>query len=293
MSIKFRSISGLDNTRLGHGLNTGEIPGEGGAGPNTFIIFLSASGLEPENPSISISLLSPTSVSATESGTDANGNISVTVTWVNLGDDKHFAQAGGGSGNFPDGFWNTLELVRGHLSVPTADGIEIDIQFTDYPVIDFAQSLSNSPDTPTTRDQQWNGSEGQVTLDVTLPNLSESPTSIAIARNGEVIANVPVTALNDYSFTDFVFASGVYDYEVFAYKYPNSRSLSSAATRATFGVVSSFEITGSGGFEFGGSAVIGFLVDPSGLYKLVIDKTHDTIYTNTSAGDDTENVAIP
>ena len=50
---------------------------------------------------------------------------------------------------------------------------------------------------------------------------------------------------------------------------------------------------GSGGLDLGGSALFSFLVDPSGIYKLTVNKTHDTIYDNVAGGATTVNVKIP
>lgn len=286
MAVKFRSLSGIDNAGIAAGYSVSEIPGEGGAGPLGFVIFLSASGLPANDPTISIEIITPANPVKFSNGTDGDGNISVTVTWINTGNDQDFLQAGGGAGNFPDGFWNTEDLIRGNLTIESSN-IAIDIQFSSDDVIDFDEDLVNPPDTPSPHDKQWDGFQGQVTLDIPLPDLSEDPDSIAVTRDDEVIAAIPVTAETDYSFIDTVFAPGTYEYKVFTYKYPNSRSAFSSSAPVSFGGSSTITMTMSGGITFGGSATIAFIGNPTGTYTIVKDKTNDTLY-NTE-----EDVAIP
>lgn len=288
MPIGFRSISGLNNARIAGGLNIGEIPGDGGAGPTAFIVFLSASGLVPGTGTIE--LLSPTNFPISASGADGNGNLSVTTTWVNSGDDIHFNQSGGGSGAIPDGFWAQAQLIRGTLSLIN-DQIAVDIQFGDADVLSFPNSLTDPPTNPNHSNDTWDGSQGQTTLEWDAAS-SESPIGTAIIRNGVVVASIPYVA-GANTFIDTVFASGDYIYEFAFYKYPDEISPPTAPFTVSFGGSSTFEMTGSGGFDFGGSALFQFLVDPSGIYKLTSGKTHDTIYDNSAGGNTTVNVKIP
>lgn len=283
MSVGFRDLSGLDNTRVSHGLSVSEIPGDGGAGPLGFTIIISASGLDPGTGSIA--LASPTTIPKSSSGADENGNISVQVTWFNNGDDINFSQAGGGIGTFNSGFWAEPFLIRGSV-VPSDKPMAIDIQFSPEPVIDYTHDLNNFPDNTHHLDPNWNGDQGDVELDFDITS-SESPDSIAIVRDGVVIANVPYTGDGSYSYTDIVFAPGDYEYSFFAYKYPDSRSESTAPFSVTFGGAASITMTMSGGITFGGSAIIAFLGNPTGTYTIVKDKTNDTLY-NTD-----DDVAIP
>jgi len=46
----------------------------------------------------------------------------------------------------------------------------------------------------------------------------------------------------------------------------------------TAGPTPDIDITGSGGIAFGGTAAIVFIINPSGIYTLVKDKHHDTLY---------------
>lgn len=283
MPLHFRSISGLDNARIAGGLSVAEVPGEGGAGPNAFIYILSASGLVPGTGTIEIT--APTDHVVSASGADSNGNLSCSVTWVNTGNDQDFVQSGGGSHNFPGGFWNTLQLLRGSLSLVSSQ-IGIDIQFSDDDVISFTQDLNDSPDNPTNDAPNWNGDQGTVDLHFDITS-TESPDSIAVVRDGVVIAAIPYTGNGSYTYTDIVFATGDYDYEFFAYKYANSRSAATSPITVSFSSVPSITMTMSGGIEFGGAAIIVFLGNPTGTYTIIKDKTNDTLYNSDS------DVAIP
>jgi hypothetical protein len=48
-----------------------------------------------------------------------------------------------------------------------------------------------------------------------------------------------------------------------------------------------------GGISFGGSATLIFLVDPSGIYGLIPDKTDDTLYNRIEDPPTSIDVKIP
>lgn len=289
MSIGFRSIDSLNNAAAAIGKKVSEIPGDGGGGPAGFTLIASATGLIPGQP-CTLEVFPSNGVFA--SGADGNGNISASVTWINSGDDRHFLQVAGGVGDFVDGFMNSL--CRAILSI-ASNNIGFDIQFSTGDFLGFTQDLVGGPGPNTYKDPTWDGSLGEVTLDMHYDDtLSETPDSIAIVRDGVVIASVPIIlGTKDYEYIDTLFAAGTYVYSFFVYKYPDSRSPISSSFSLTLGGPPTFEMIASGGISFGSGATFQFLVNPSGLYKLTANKTHDTIYTNSVVDNGTINVKIP
>jgi hypothetical protein len=289
MPIGFRSKSGITQAEGVGGFNVNSIPGSGSAGPQAFVVFASASNLPISDPTISIQLLP--SMHFTE-GTDENGNISVTATWVNTGDDIHYALVGGPTGAFTDGAWNYITSI---ILTHGSSDIEIDIQFGILdPVADYNQVLTVNPTDPTVDPPNWNGDIGTTNLNFTYDNTTmEDPDAFAIYQNDVVLASVPFNGTN-YSYPVVVFAAGPYNYKVVAYKYPNSVSGPSDTISIDFGGIPSLELVMDGGFEMGGSFVFNFLVDPSGIYKLTSGLTHDTLYNRADPLDiTTVDVAIP
>lgn len=290
MPFGFRSTGNvLDNVKIAGGLSISEIAGDGGAGPNGFTVILSVTGLVPGTGQIEIT--SPTTFPISAAGADGSGNLSVQTTWINSGDDINFLQVGGGVGAIPDGFWAQPFLIRGTFSL-LSNNIGVDIQFSDDDVLSYTQDLTNAPSNPQHSNDTWDGSQGKTKLTWDY-NISDTPASFVIKRNGVAIASVPSVGVGSYSYTDTVFAPGTYTYSVAAYKYPSSISPFSSSFDVTFGGPPTFEFVASGGMSFGGGALFGFLVDPSGVYTLTPGKTHDTIYNNTKAGNTTIDVKIP
>lgn len=286
----FLSKSNISASDIANGIKMSEIPGDRGI-VNSFLLIITNSGLSPGSPGYA-SILSPANPIVSESGpADEFGHVGISLGWLRITNDTIWGQVSGGGGLFPNGFWDLT--VRGNISI--SGWADIDISFSSTDVLGFTQDLTTGTDVPIPSDPSWDGNKGQVTLNVHYDDtLAEHPDSIAIIRDGVAIANIPlVIGVKDYSFVDTVFAAGTYSYSAAVYKYPNSRSALSLAAPVSFGGPPTFELVGSGGFSLGGSAIFGFLVDPSGLYKLVIGKTHDTIYTNSGSSNDTVNVAIP
>lgn len=288
MPFGFLNISNLTETQLAHGMKMSEIPGDRGV-INAFQVIIGISGLAEGTP-CGCDILAPANPIVSNSGpADEFGNLSVSLSWARvLSSDIHWAQSGGGLGDFTDGFWNTT--VRGDITGPSGEGFGfITIAFSTSAVNLYTENLITFPNDPTHNDPSWDGDQGTVTVEFDYDNAnSEDPDSIAINRNGEVIANVPwVDGITHYTFTDTVFAEGDYEYSFFAYKYPDSRSPDSSSFIVSFGGVPSITMTMSGGITFGGSAIIAFLGNPTGTYTIVKDKTNDTLY-NTD-----DDVAIP
>lgn len=286
MSIGFLSKSNISIADLAHGIRMADIPGDRGA-IQSFILIISVNGLAPGTP-CSVSILSPTNTPLNNSGSaDESGDLSISTTWIRDTDDTHWLQVSHGSGIFPDGFWNVT--VVGNFTPADNPSGGIDIQFSSTPVNTFTTDLIDTTHDPTHGDPNWDGSKGNIDLHVDYDNTSmEDPDSIAVLRNGEVVGTIPfVNGITSYDYTDVVFEAGDATYEFFVYKYPDSRSISTAPFTVTFGGAPSITMIMSGGITFGGSAIISFLGNPTGTYTIVKNKTNDTLY-NTD-----ENVAIP
>ena len=289
MPVGFLSKSNISITDLAHGIRVAEIPGDGGVA-SAFILIVSISGLIPGTP-CGVSILSPTTIPKNYTGTaDGFGNASISTTWTRDTDDTHWLQSGGGAGIFPDGFWNLI--ITGNFTPTDNPYGGIDIQFGISDVISFTSDLNDPPTNPTHSNDTWDGSIGTTKLKFDITS-TESPDSVAVVRDGVVVANVPYSGNGSYEYVDSVFSGGTYTYEFFAYKYPDSRSASSSSFSVSFGGVPTFEMIGSGGLDLGGSALFQFLVDPSGIYTLTPGKTHDTIYADTASGNATTNVKFP
>lgn len=293
MSLGFRNIDSLTWQQANDSIKISDMPGDGGAGPIGIVIFGGASGLPPNNGMIGFQLF-PGSHFA--DGTDSSGNIGTDITAFNSGDDINFNVVGGGTITFPDGFFasSVRSIVTGNQ-----DGLSnFDIQFSySNPILSYDQTITETPHNTRLLNPVWDGTKGTVTVKTDFDNSTiVNPTAIQFYRNGNPLASIPwVGGTTEYSFDDVVFSPDTYIYTAVVYKYgsPNTVSNESPSASVTFGGTPTFSIVATGGFELGGTAIFGFLVDPSGLYKLTIGKTHDTIYVDSSVDDTTVDVKFP
>lgn len=316
MPIGFKSIAGLTEVQSNDGMAIAAIPGDTGLGPSIAVLTASATGLAPNDGSIVIQIF-PTAKIA--SGTDLNGNISVQTTLFNTGNDKLFNVSGGGTVNLTDGFW--AQHIRG--TVNSLNGSRgFDIQFTSLdPTTDFNQTLTDSPQNARVNPgdgPNWDNvtQQGDVTITFTYTNThAENPDAFVVMRtkvgSGNPAAPVGSTPWDgsagptDFKFQDFVFEPGEFTYTIQAYKYgvPNIISIPGNVVDLIFGgPLPDIEVTGGGGgtghsdsviqdgIDIGGSAVLIFISEPSGIYTMVPGKTHDTLYNR---GSDPIDVKIP
>lgn len=285
MSIGFRSISGLTFNQMNDGLITiAQMQGDPGFGPNAVVITVSGSGLPPLDPAIVMQLF-PSGHSS--SGTDSLGNISAQATFVNSGNDKLFNISGGGSATFTDGFWQ--QAVRGVCN--NATGVyAFSVQFSVYDInTDFPSVLNDVPDNLNSTTPSWDPdtNEGNVQISFSYTNpTSENPDAFVIMRDdgsGAIpVGSVPRDALaTDYTFDDFVFALGTYEYSVIAYKYgaPNAKSAASSPISVVFdATIPDIAITMDLVIDIALATRLVFITDPSGIYTLIPGQKHDTLY---------------
>jgi hypothetical protein len=317
MPVGFRDISGLTHQQAADGnLSIAEIPGDGGLGPVIAVITALASGLPPSDSSITLTLYPSEKFTV---GTDSNGNISVVATFVNDGDDINYSITGGGAAILSNGFW--AQHVRGQANnLLGTRGFNIQFLYLNpLDPGDFPDTLNDIPENLNAGDPSWDPENevGSVTLSWDYDNTNgEDPVGFVLMRNGYIsdteIANVPIASLprdtssifTSYEFTDFIFGNftliGTYTYTVYAYRYSGGGFPENAISGASNEIpvdftsenpVPNIVIVGSGGIDFGGSAITLFIGDPSGIYTLVPDKKHDTLYERTDV--DSINVKIP
>lgn len=300
MADSERSRTGLTYQQAFDSITIASIPvisGVGGGPISAAFILFGGSNLPHNDPSIGLQIFPG---EKTSSGTDSSGNISVTMTIVNSGDDKTFDIAGGGQAVFSAGFW--ANSIRGVSN--TADGVyEFYIDASVLELSDFTESLTDTPGGLNSSSPSFNPEteEGQVDLTFTYNNADgEDPVSLAILRDGgsgaEIIGYVPWedgTIL--YSYTDYVFSGGSFTYTIRAYKYDPSPAISppSGSIIVSFSeslpdisVISDLMV------DISLNSDVFFIGDPSGIYTLIKDKTHDTLYERSGLTDSVD-VAIP
>lgn len=279
------------------GVQIASMPGDGGLGPSIFVAFANSSGFPPNDGSVSIILYPSAEL---DSGSDELGQVGVSKTFTNGGNDKTFAYTGG-STDFPSGLWQGS--IRALLTPPDHN-VTFTIQFLcsdPNDPADFPNTLNRKPINPGSMDTSFDpiADEGHTTITFTYDNsLAENPTALVVMRDNLPVGSIPWTdGVTSYSFADTVHSPGSanFTYTIRAYKYgsPNSISGNSTSTIVTFGgVLPDIAITGSGGFAMGSSAIVVILGDASGIYTLSTSATHDTLYQR-SGGAATQNVAIP
>lgn len=206
------------------------------------------------------------------------------------------------SGVPPASFWESFIYVNVHSTpVNPYPGATIDI-FLSIDCLDpatFTTSLINIPHTPTATHPTWDGAKGKIDLTVKYDNANnENPSEIIINRSRNGGASQQIATLRwvsgqiDYTYTDFVFALGTYAYTFQAYKALAVSSASSSASVSVSGTLPDIDVTGSATLAISANATMLFISDPSGIYTLVRNKTHDTLYERLS-GVTTVETKIP
>lgn len=296
MSLGTKQVT-VSKTQANDSVDLVNIPGDGGVGPSAIVIFAfndPDGSLTPSDPFTTIQLFPSSHFT---SGSDSNGNISVTATLVNSGDDKIYNIAGGGSFSFADGFWKGN--VRAQLVSLIDSNITFFVQFSTLAPEDFTPDTSDPPDNVDASNISYDVDEdkGEVTISWDYDNHdSFDPVAFAVLRDGNFVASVPFDPLvTSYEFPDVVFnADGnTYEYTVAAYKYgPDTISPETPSVPVVFsGSTPNIDVTGSGGLDTGGAPAMVLIADASGIYTLTPDSRHDTIYDRSNTS--TLNVEIP
>jgi hypothetical protein len=284
-----------------------DVPGGGGIGPDSFTIAVSnVDVLPPNDPSYSMTL-NPSGAIA--SGTDSLGQIGVLKVFSQIGTNGSVFgwSAGGGSPSggtttLPGGFW------QGNISVPINgpgwNTAQVYISYNSPDIkTEFPNNLIEPPRPPqVTITEDWPGltspDKERVNIEFQYDNLdSEDPDGFAVLRSeitdnptsdptiADVIASVPFDPLTDtFNLEDIILAAGKYTYWVQAYRMSDTSisPFSDPGVLEVSGLPPSISITGSGGIDIGGTAIVIFMGDPSGIYTVIEGKTHDTLYQRTS-----------
>jgi hypothetical protein len=295
MSLGFKDIGNLTATQANDSVKISDMSGDTGVGPPGLVIMGSAIGLPPSDGGYGYQLFPGGHF---VNGTDSFGDIGTSITAFNSGDDINFDIVGGGTLTFTNGFWKSS--VRGLLTGLLIDDAicDFEIQFTILnPVLSYDPNIAETPNNIQRSNPTWNGVKGTTTISADFTNSTVvDPTAIAFYRDDLPLASIPwVNGITSYSYDDVVFAPGIYTYYAVVYKYgsPNTVSGPSDSISVEFGHIPTFEIVGEGGFTLGGTALFDFGIDPAGIYKLVLNKTHDTIYLDVNVDGTTKNVKIP
>jgi hypothetical protein len=272
-------------------IRVNEIPGDAsGLGPLVATVLVTASGLDSGD----ILQMFPSNKFDVAGGP---GDASVLTTFTNNGDDKSFPTTGPANPvNLVEGFWNqefrfTLATTTG---VNTLD--QIQVSWVSLGIGDFTPN----PGIPKPTNLEIINAEfieDEDKQEVTLSWDSNDPTA-----EGHVIVQTDPNAVETIvgsvpeDITEFTVIienpiEGVYGWTVQTYTYgPDEISDPSDPEVLE---IPNFLITMAGGISFGGSATLIFLVDPSGIYGLIPDKTDDTLYNRIEDPPTSIDVKIP
>ena len=287
MPVGFKEIT-VSFQQMSDGLLTiGEIPGDTGLGPSIAVInVVGYNFVVPPNPPVSMQLF-PSGRLTNQPNSESP--ISAQATFVNNGDDIHYSITGGGEAEFTEGFW--AQAIRGQCDNSTGQ-YDFQIQFITLDPnsdTDFPDTLPDSPENvEISEDPSYDPEEEKGSVEFTW-DLNPDKSTVILRDNVAVGSTPP--GVN--TFTDFVFEPGDFLYTLRFYSYgPNAISDDSASIPVSFNAtLPDIAIVGSGGIDFGGSAALVFIGDPSGIYTLIPGKTHDTLYERTDV--DSVDVKIP
>lgn len=297
-------IDGLTQQQANDSIPVASMGGDIGGGPIDSIFFGGfCAGLEPDKgDSYSNCQLFPTN--KTDFGTESDGSMGTSVVVVPFGDGDpshfggvgplnfHWTKAGGGGNCSP---WESslrLATATGPYPFPGATCsffFNVDV----LEPIDFTIGLTDTPHDLTAEDPTWDGEQGTTELTFQYDNAdNEDPEGLTITRSKDGGAEDFVATVmwhdgqTEYTFTDYVFETGTYTYKIQSYKIaPNVLSPFSTPVIISFdgGTLPDISVTGDLILDISMTSVMTFISDPSGIYTLVPDKTHDTLYERLPA----------
>lgn len=288
-------IDGLDHNTADAGLPISSLPvilGLKGI-VTDFSIIWGGDGLPPSDGAISLQGFPYPGAGAIATGTDSSGGIGVVKTFAMAApfDDDTQWDTSAGLVVLTDGFWD--QDVRVFISNITGTRrVQIDIVVLE--LSDLTENLVDTPDNLVDSNPSWDlvEEEGSVDLDWTYDNtLAEDPAGFAIVREKtdaptealQIVGNVPFeTGVTDYSYTDYFFLVGTYSYYIITYKYGSPPEKSPPSSPPIVIVIGGdspdISVTSDMGFTLEWGSVMAFITDPSGIYGLIPNKTHDTLY---------------
>ena len=274
-------------------------------GPEIATIFFGASGLTP-GQFVSIQLFP--SGKARQEFIGPDGNISDTINIVNSGDDKTYDIAGGGSFTLPEGFWasqirSVLAYDAGASPNATCWFVIQTGGFDPHNPEEFTVDETLDPPTdPALTEPVYDPELDQWVFDLSWTNQEPELGTLIEVQNSQIYqeGSVPIPdELYHERFTNEDPPDLEWIFRFYHYVYSPTRRISPPSDDLilTLGPTPPIDINHvmSGGLSIGGSATIFLLTDPSGIYKLVPGKTHDTIINRANEAGDAEefDVKIP
>lgn len=274
-------IDGLDHATADAGFPVNALTVVTGVGGvvTDFSVIWGADGLPPLDAAIGLQGFPYPGAGAIATGTDSNGAIGVAKSFTLLNDAGTLWGTTSGNVVLADGFWS--QDLRVFVSnIAGTRRVRIDILALE--LSDFDPSLSDSPEDLTYENLSWDDDEQLGSVDLVWNyNGSENPDGYIITRNGGIVGTKP-KGTNPERYTDRPRVPGTYTYCVRAYKYnPPKVSACSNTVGPTFGPGGDspdINVTYDGALAFEWNSVMAFITDPSGIYTMVVGKTHDTLY---------------
>lgn len=292
-------------TLAGTGIAIADMNGPAGMGPTVAVLIVSASGLPPSDGTISIQIFPSGHIAV---GTDINGNIGATATFVNGGDDINYSIAGGGFVAFAKGYW--ASSVRAVITGGGVAGVvDFTVQFssldpndnTDFPP---PPTLTETPSNTQVNNQVYNPTTQEQKANITFQfnnSAADNPNGFVVNQidnlgnitpvgstpfvAGQTAYTIPISAFNVLGVT--------YTYEVASYKYGAPNLFSNWSTQLLVNWDNpNIQITSTWAFTLSGTAPLILIADASGIYQLTIGKTNDTVYVRVGSTQ-TIDFAIP
>lgn len=272
-------ITGLSHAVADAGIPIGSLPkiSNFGGVVTDFSIIWGGDGLPPSDGAIGLQGFPYSGAGAIATGTDSNGSIGVAKSFTIGNDAGTLWLVTSGSVVLADGFWD--QDVRVFINDVTGTRrIRIDILALE--LADFSENGSfDTPDTLIASNPSWDpvDEDGSVDLDWTYTDGGDNPEGFVIIRDGVIVGSVPA---NKRTYRDHFQTPGTKTYTVRTYKYPsNVVSPPSPPTDVIVGGDSpDISVTSDMGLAFEWNSIMAFITDPSGIYGLIPNKTHDTLY---------------
>lgn len=301
MAVCTQQIEGLSHDIADVGIPIASVPIISGSKGIVTIFSINWGGrdLPPLDAAISIQGAPfPGGSGAFAVGTDSNGSIGVTGSGNLFPPDYNPTEFSTSAGTLVlvDGFWGSD--IRAFINDSTGTR-RFTIETLSLALTDLVETLNDVPENvQITRVEPNPVVDGETETDLTwtYDNLGEDPHGFTVIRDGEIIGTVPFeTGEDEYTYTDYLEEDGTYTYTIRTYKLTGLDGGSTSppsdppiiVTTGDSLIIYSAEMT----LAFEWNSVMAFIVDPSGIYGLIPNKTHDTLYNRGE--EDSVDVKIP
>ena len=268
----------------------------GGTCPIVFVLQVSVTGLTPGDPLASLQIFPS---GAFTNGVDINGNIGVSATFTDNGDQLSYAFTGSGgvsgNANFTEGVW--AGGVRATLTGYTGRSVEVTMQALVSLPPDFT-GPAEPPTTPTDLeviDAEYNEDDRQeVTLSWTTDATEDgSIISVDDGVTTVVVAATPTSVTTEIPVVLPPGLVGPITIIVQTYIGPPGNISPTATVPLTVPANITPPIEGTLTIDVALAGTMQVIGDPSGIYVSVPGKTSDTLYERAAGTTTTQDVAIP